>query len=99
MANPALEACCIIIQLRTGTHGFRLFAGHDGWHDDIAERRTLSYLADLAAGDCYERELLLAYEEGRSAGAMERLEKIAPVCEEIREMASPGRRTARGRPG
>lgn len=53
------------------------FEGYNGWHDQIAERRTLSLLADLAAGDGYDRELVLAYARmHKSSDAIERLEKI-----------------------
>jgi len=54
-----------------------VFEGYNGWHDQIAERRTLSLLSDLAAGDGYDRELVLAYGRmHKSSDAMERLEKI-----------------------
>ena len=54
-----------------------VFAGYKGWHDQIAERQTLSLLADFKAGDGYDRELVLAYARmHKSEAAMERLEKI-----------------------
>src|SRR5262249_29772774 len=54
-----------------------VFEGYNGWHDQIAERRTLSLVSDLAAGDGYDREVVLAYARMRkSSSAMERLEKI-----------------------
>lgn len=54
-----------------------VFAGYKGWHDQIAERQTLSLLAGLKAGDSYDRELVLAYARMRkSEAAMKRLEKI-----------------------
>lgn len=54
-----------------------VFQGYKGWHDGIAERMTLSCLNDLAAGDGYDRELVLAYARMQRRGdAIERLEKI-----------------------
>lgn len=54
-----------------------VFAGYKGWHDQIAERQTLSLLADLKASDGYDRELVLAYARMRkSEASMERLENI-----------------------
>lgn len=54
-----------------------VFAGYNGWHDQIAERTTLRFLADLAAGNGYDRELVLAYARMRKrSDAVGRLEKI-----------------------
>lgn len=38
-----------------------LFEGYKGWHDNIAERITLSHLEKLAALDQYDRGVVLAY--------------------------------------
>jgi hypothetical protein len=54
-----------------------VFQGYKGWHNGIAERMTLSCLDDLAAGDGYDRELVLAYARMHRGGdAIERLQKI-----------------------
>lgn len=38
-----------------------LFEGYKGWHDNIAERITISHLRNLAAIGQYDREVVLAY--------------------------------------
>jgi hypothetical protein len=54
-----------------------VFEGYKGWHDQIAEHRTLSLLADLTACNGYDREFVLAYARThKSSNAMERLERI-----------------------
>lgn len=66
-----------------------VFEGYNGWHDQIAERMTLSFLSELAAGDGYDRELVLAYARIRKGStAVGRLEKILSKFE---ARANPGR--------
>lgn len=38
-----------------------MFEGYKGWHDNIAERITISHLQKLAAIDQYDRDVVLAY--------------------------------------
>ncbi len=38
-----------------------VWEGYNGWHDDIARSLTLKRLEELASGDGYDRELVLAY--------------------------------------
>ncbi|MET3920119.1 hypothetical protein [Arthrobacter sp. UYEF20] len=38
-----------------------LFEGYKGWHDNIAERLTISHLEKLAALGQYDRGVVLAY--------------------------------------
>lgn len=38
-----------------------LFEGYKGWHDNIAERMTISHLRKLSALGEYERDVVLAY--------------------------------------
>ncbi|HEX4058048.1 MAG TPA: hypothetical protein VHX87_07010 [Galbitalea sp.] len=54
-----------------------VWEGYNGWHDDIARRLTLKRLQELAAGDGYDRELVLAYaRREKSDYAIENLVKI-----------------------
>ena len=51
--------------------------GYKGWHDDIAERMTRSYLADLDRVGAYDRELVLAYaRRTKSEESIRRLKRI-----------------------
>lgn len=52
--------------------------GYNGWDDSTSEQLTLGRLADLAAADGYDRELVLASARMNytSVGAMMRLERI-----------------------
>jgi hypothetical protein len=59
-----------------------VWEGYNGWHDDIARRLTLSRLQELAAGDGYDRELVLAYaRREKSDYAIENLIKILNTFE------------------
>ena len=54
-----------------------VFEGYKGWHDDIAERMTLSWLEDLDQAAAYHRELVLAFaRQTNSEPNIERLVKI-----------------------
>ena len=52
------------------------FAGYKGWHDQIAERQTLSLLADLKAATATTASWCWRTRECQEQAAMERLEKI-----------------------
>lgn len=54
-----------------------VFEGYKGWHDDTAERMTLSWLEDLDGTAGYHRELVLAFaRQTESEPSIERLVKI-----------------------
>lgn len=62
-----------------------VYEGYMGWHDDIAERMTLSFLEDLAKAGAYNRELVLAHaRQTKSETSIERLKKILDKLEASR---------------
>jgi hypothetical protein len=65
-----------------------VWEGYNGWHDDIARRLTLKRLQELAAGDGYDRELVLAYaRREKSDYAIGNLIKILNTFEASRSSA------------
>ena len=66
-----------LTETRTAALEGIVWAGYNGWHDDIARRSTTARLEELAADGGYDRELVLAYaRRSKSEHAIDRLIKI-----------------------
>lgn len=64
-----------------------VFEGYNGWHDDLAERLTLSHLRKLAEAGHYDRELVVQYAEMHgSFHSIGRLEKLLDRFESTRAL-------------